>query len=96
MKRLVAIVALFAGLQSEVLFAACSKPGAPACALERVPFASDKAADDCRIEMLSFRGKMDEYASCLGQASVDEEKAARDEYEDVRVKFNQRARGEIE
>ena len=75
---------------------ACLKPEAPTCALERVPFASDKAADDCRKDMLKFRDAMDDYASCLGEASKDQEKAARDEYENVRVRFNQRARGEFD
>jgi hypothetical protein len=75
---------------------ACSKPDAPSCALERVPFASDKAADDCRLEMLKFRDGMDGYASCLGEVSKDQEKAARDDYEEVRIRFNKRARGEFD
>jgi len=45
--------------------------------------------------MLTFRDRMDRYASCLGETSSDEEKAARAEYEDVRVRFNRRARGEF-
>ena len=75
---------------------ACLKPDAPSCALERIPFASDIAADDCRKDMLKFRDAMDGYASCLGEISADQEKAARDDYEDVRVRFNQRARGEFD
>jgi hypothetical protein len=75
---------------------ACTKPDAPACALERVPFASDKAADDCRKDMLKFRDAMDRYASCLGETSADQEKAARDDSEDVRIRFNKRARGEFD
>jgi hypothetical protein len=76
------------------LYAACNSPAAPACATQTVPFASVKAADDCRKEMLAFRDAMDTYAACLGQTSADEEKQARDAYEDVRVRFNRRARGE--
>ena len=75
---------------------ACSKSDAPNCALERVPFVSDKAADDCRKDMVKFRDAMDGYASCLRDISADQEKAARDDYENVRVQFNQRARGEFD
>jgi hypothetical protein len=75
---------------------ACAKPDAPNCALERVPFASDKAADDCRKDMIKFSGAMDGYATCLAEVSADQEKAARDHYEDVRIRFNQRARGEFD
>ena len=75
---------------------ACAKPDAPGCALERVPFASDKAADDCRKDMVRFRDAMDRYATCLAEVSADQEKAARDDYEDVRVRFTQRARGEFD
>ena len=75
---------------------ACLKPVAPTCALERIPFASDTAADDCRKDMLKFRDAMDGYASCLGETSTKQEKAARDEYENVRARFNQRARGEFD
>jgi len=86
--------ALFAALPVEASQAACSKPETPACALQRVPFASDAAADDCRKAMLVFRDTMDAYASCLGQTSQDDEKVARDEFEDVRMQFNRRARGD--
>jgi hypothetical protein len=75
---------------------ACLKPDAPNCALERVPFASDKAADDCRKDVMKFRDAMDRYATCLADVSADQEKAARDDYEDVRVRFNKRARGEFD
>jgi len=73
----------------------CTKPDAPACALQTIPFAKDKDADDCRKDMLRFRDAMDVYALCLGTTSTDQEKKARDEYEDIRVKFNRRARGEF-
>jgi hypothetical protein len=75
---------------------ACLKPDAPSCALERVPFASDKAADDCRKDMVKFRDAMDGYATCLAGVSTDQEKAARDDYDEVRARFNQRARGEFD
>ncbi len=76
------------------LYAACNPPIVPDCALQTVPFASAKAADDCRKEILAFRDATDPYAACLGQTSADEEKQARDAYEDVRARFNRRARGE--
>jgi hypothetical protein len=75
---------------------ACEKPVPPTCALERIPFPTDTAADDCRKDMLKFRDAMDGYASCLGQTSADQEKAARDDYEEVRIRFNKRARGEFD
>ena len=74
----------------------CAKPEAPSCAFERIPFASETAFDACRTDMLKFRDAMDGYASCLGEVSVEQGKAARDEYESVRVRFNQRARGEFD
>jgi hypothetical protein len=76
------------------LYAACGSPAAPVCATQTAPFASVKAADDCRKEMLTFRDGMDAYAACLGQTSAVDEKQARDAYEDVWVRFNRRARGE--
>jgi hypothetical protein len=54
------------------------------------------AADDCRKDMLKFRDAMDRYASCLGEVSANQEKAARDDYEQVRIRFNKRARGEFD
>lgn len=75
--------------------AACSKPEAPTCATRMVPFATDKDADDCRLDMLRYRDGMDRYASCLGETSADQEKAVRGEYEDIRIRFNRRARGEF-
>lgn len=74
----------------------CVKPAPPACASARVPFDGQTDFDVCRKEMLAFRDEMDRRASCLGQTSAEAEKAARDEYEDVRVRFNKRARGEID
>lgn len=75
---------------------ACPKPDAPTCAFERIPFASEAAFDACRMEMLTFREAMDNYATCVGEVSAEQKKAARDEYEDVRIRFNQRARGEFD
>jgi hypothetical protein len=90
-----ALAGLGVALTASPLCAACSKPDAPACATRMVPFATDRDADDCRIAMLAFRDGMDRYASCLGETSSDREQAARAEYEDIRVRFNRRARGEF-
>jgi hypothetical protein len=86
---------LFQCLAASSLYAACDKPAVPACAIATMPFAKDKDADDCRKDMLRFRDAMDGHASCLGSISPADEKAARDEYEDVRARFNKRARGEF-
>jgi hypothetical protein len=94
MKYVVAILAFMMGLPPASQ-ASCIKPDIPACAIARIPFPNDTAADDCRKDMLRFRDAMDTYASCRGQVSKADETAARHEYEDVRVRFNQRARGDL-
>jgi len=76
------------------LYAACDRPAAPGCATQTAPFAGVQDFDACREQMLAFRDAMDAYASCLGQTSADEEKQAREAYEEVRLRFNRRARGE--
>jgi hypothetical protein len=73
--------------------AACNRPDTPACATQSGPFASDKAADDCRKVMLRFRAGMDAHAACLGRTSPRDAQAARADYDDIRVRFNRRARG---
>ncbi|MGC2775744.1 MAG: hypothetical protein WA418_08935 [Bradyrhizobium sp.] len=88
----VALLAAVAGVGPSS--AACSKPEAPACALETIPFVGMQDFDACRMQMLAFRDRMDAYASCRGETSSDDEKAARADYEDIRVRFNRRARGE--
>jgi hypothetical protein len=71
-------------------WAECRKPSVPACATEPGPF--ENAADDCRIQMLAFRDAMEGYASCLEATSADDARLALEEYERVRIQFNQRAR----
>jgi hypothetical protein len=94
LRCLVGVVALCPAAAA-IAQSACVKPETPACAVARVPFPNDDAADDCRKDMLRFRDAMDVYATCLGQSSQNQETAARNEYEDVRVRFNRRARGEF-
>jgi hypothetical protein len=89
------VLTLLGCLAATCAYAACDKPAVLACAIATVPFAKDQDADDCRKEMLRFRDAMDVYASCLGSTSPADEKAARDEYEDIRMRFNKRARGEF-
>lgn len=91
MWRLMLMVSLFAvtpGVAQE-----CVKPEPPACVRARTPFDGQADFDACRKEMLAFRDAMDQRASCLAPKSAADEKAARDEYEEVRVRFNKRARG---
>jgi hypothetical protein len=94
--RVVMWFALFCLVDVTDGFAACSKPETPACAIARVPFETDLAADDCRKDMLLFRDQMDAYASCLAPTSAEDERIARDDYENVRTRFNKRARGEFD
>jgi hypothetical protein len=88
------VLAFFSLLLVSPLYAACDSAAAPACATQTVPFTSVEDFDACREKMLAFRDAMDTYAACLRQTSVDEARQARDAYEDVRVQFNRRARGE--
>ncbi len=94
--RLVAGMGFLVLMFASAANGACAHgPDVPACATATVPFASLKAADDCRLEMLTFRDRMNAYAACLGQTSADAERQAHEAYEDIRVRFNRRARGEF-
>jgi hypothetical protein len=76
-------------------YGACTKPEAPSCALQTGGFAGEAVFDSCRLAMISYRSEMEAFAECAqkdGQAA--QEKAARDELEDVLARFNRRARGE--
>jgi hypothetical protein len=76
-------------------YGACTKPEAPSCALQTGAFAGQAIFDSCRLEMIAYRRTMEAFAECHqkdGQAA--QEKAARDELEDVLARFNRRARGE--
>ncbi len=79
-----------------ISYAACDKPAVPACAIAKVPFPTDLAADDCRKDMLRFRDGMTAFAACIGESSAEEKKAADEEFEKIRVLFNKRARGEFD
>jgi len=93
MRNLVLVIAgiLIAGPS----YGACTKPEAPSCALQTGAFAGEALFDSCRLEMISFRAGMEAFAECHqkdGQAA--QEKAVREELEDVLGRFNRRARGE--
>jgi hypothetical protein len=93
MRSLVLVIAgiLIAGPS----YGACTKPEAPACAMQTGAFAGEAVFDSCRLAMISYRTGMDAFAECVqkdGQA--DQEKAARAELENVLAQFNRRARGE--
>jgi hypothetical protein len=94
MWRLVLMFSLLAAMPGAAQ--ECPRPAAPACVGARVPFIGESDFDACRKEMIAFRDAMDQRASCLAPKSAADEKAARDEYEEVRVRFNKRARGEID
>ena len=95
MRRVVMTFALFAFPPATSAYASCEQPAAPACATQTIPFASLKAADDCRKEMLKYRDAMNGYAECRRESSPADEKQARDDYDDIRIRFNRRARGEF-
>ena len=89
------VVGIAAILIAEPSYGACTKPEAPSCAAQTGAFASEADFDACRMPMLSYRSGMEAFAECVqkdGQA--EQEKAARDELENVLVQFNRRARGE--
>lgn len=74
-------------------YAACTKPDVPACATQRGAFAGESDFDQCRNQMLAYKGGMEILAACLKEEKKDD-KPANDELEDVLAKFNRRARGE--
>jgi hypothetical protein len=89
-------VAILGLLWGTPVQAACSKPNAPACATQTGAFAGVRDFDECRKIMLIYRDATDAYAACVKQEGLpsQEEQSARDEFEDIRVRFNRRARGE--
>jgi hypothetical protein len=76
--------------------AACSRPSAPVCATQTGAFAGLQDFDECRMRMLAYRDATDAYAACVKEEALpsQEEQSARDEFEDIRTRFNRRARGE--
>jgi hypothetical protein len=74
---------------------ACTKPNTPACAIQNNAFPSPADFDQCRMQMIAYKGGMETYAACLKEAAQSpEEQSARDELENTLSQFNRRARGE--
>jgi hypothetical protein len=76
-------------------YGACTKPEAPVCGQQPGAFASPADFDQCRIQMISYKGGMETFADCLqkeGQSA--QEQSAREELDTVLAQFNRRARGE--
>jgi hypothetical protein len=87
-------LAAVAGAQAQ---GTCSKPQAPACAVERGQFDGQAGYDQCRMQMLAYKGGMEGYADCLDQASRPTDgQSARDELEAILTTFNRKARGELQ
>jgi hypothetical protein len=67
----------------------CSEPNAPYCANSYSSFSTGREFDDCKLDMESYQNDVEQYVSCLADASDD---AIRDYNEAVRS-FNRRAGG---
>src|SRR6185436_6902732 len=73
----------------------CSKPEAPACAIERGRFSGEEDYDQCRMLMIKYKSGMEGYAGCLDEASRPSDgQSARDELEENLTQFNRKARGD--
>lgn len=95
MRRLtVAVVVAAAAMLADRSEAACTKPAAPACAVQDGGFSGLNEFDQCRIQMLAYRDGVDAYVTCSQQDAQksQDEQLVRNEYEDIRQQFNRRAR----
>jgi hypothetical protein len=77
-------------LASSSAYGACSKPQAPSCALEGA-FAKAQDQDQCRLQMVPYKGEMERFAECLKTEGQDE-KPALDELQHALAEFNRRSR----
>jgi hypothetical protein len=84
------VVAIIGLLSANLAEAACTKPQAPVCALQG-SFAKASDQDQCRLQMLPYRGAMETFAECLKQEGRDD-KPALDELEYTLAEFNRRSR----
>jgi hypothetical protein len=71
-------------------YAACSKPQAPTCAIEGT-FAKAWDQDQCRKQMIDYKGGMEAFAQCL-EGDGQNQKPALDELEHTLAEFNRRSR----
>jgi hypothetical protein len=87
-------VAALAGAYAQGM---CPKPETPACAVERGRFAREDDYEKCRIQMITHKGGMEDYAQCLdGGGRPTDGQSARDELEKDLALFNRKARGELD
>ena len=94
MRSITAVICL-AVLVSGPAYAACTKPVIPVCAVEKDAFASEAIFDQCRMQMIAYKGGMEQHASCAKEAgSPQEEKSSEQELQATLDAFNRRARGE--
>jgi hypothetical protein len=90
---LAAIAVLLAGPSH----GACTRPDKPSCATAKTPFSGQADYDACRVEMIAYKGGMENLAQCLrsdGQSAADQ-RAVLAEMENALAQFNRRARGEL-
>lgn len=71
-------------------YGACAKPEAPSCAITGA-FAKARDQDQCRQQMLPYKGDMEDFAACLKREGQDD-KPALDELEYTLAEFNRRSR----
>jgi hypothetical protein len=74
---------------------ACVKSDIPVCAVQNGPFASGADFDECRKQMIAYKGGMETYSSCVKEAGQSQEElSADDELKTTLAQFNRRARGD--
>lgn len=77
-------------LMSSPTQGACVKPIAPSCAIKGA-FASAAEWDQCRYQMIAYKGGMEVFALCLQEEGQDG-RLAEQELENVLSEFNLRSR----
>jgi len=95
MRSLIVVCVFIGAVAAAQAQGACIKPDTPSCAVERGPFPTALAYDDCRKEMIIFKKDMEGYASCLEESGWPPDALlASNELEAMLAQFNRRARGE--
>ena len=90
MRGVVFVIATVAIVAANPTHAACSKPQAPSCAIEGA-FAQPRDQDECRLQMLPYKGGMEAFAECL-KAEGQDELPALSELDHTLAEFNRRSR----
>ena len=95
MRSLIAVCMCIGAVTAAHAQGACTKPDTPSCAIERGPFPTAMAYDECRKQMIVFKKDMEGYASCLEESAWPPDALlASTELEATLARFNRRARGE--